>query len=248
MIEYLKIVGFLDCLEDSKCKLGFKLNNFEAIIIIFIIFYLADRYIFHPKESITEGGNHPPGGVPEENGQLEQDMQIHPDLAALDQKSYPGLERLCDLSFDHQLCIALNNMDKSFSYSSQHEYYFDEIEEQEYQLFSQKKKQYFRSKKWKEIRNSILKRDNFACVLCKLSTEVTTIDVHHKSYKNIFNENMDDLVALCRQCHNDLHKASGYPSRDMGLLRLEYFWSEELSHVNKRGGRSRSRGKDLFLS
>ncbi len=90
-----------------------------------------------------------------------------------------------------------------------------------------------------------MKRDNYACALCKVSIEDITIDVHHKSYENIFNEKMDDLVALCRQCHNDLHKFSGYPSRNMELLKYEYFWSEKLDRITKMSGRSRPRGKSL---
>jgi len=33
----------------------------------------------------------------------------------------------------------------------------------------------------------------------------SSLDVHHKSYKNLGNERMEDLIFLCEKCHGDLH-------------------------------------------
>lgn len=63
---------------------------------------------------------------------------------------------------------------------------------------------YLNSPEWKRIRNSVLERDNFRCAVCGTSTG---LNVHHITYKNIFNEqeNLSDLVTLCRKCHKTIH-------------------------------------------
>ncbi|MGL5749650.1 MAG: HNH endonuclease, partial [Paraclostridium sp.] len=67
-----------------------------------------------------------------------------------------------------------------------------------------KYKEYLKSDKWSEIRKIILSRDNNKCVKCSSSKN---LQVHHSTYDNIFNEenNLDDLVTLCKTCHNVEH-------------------------------------------
>ena len=63
---------------------------------------------------------------------------------------------------------------------------------------------YLKSPEWKKIRNSVLERDNFRCAVCG-STD--GLNIHHITYENIFNEqeNLSDLVTLCRKCHETIH-------------------------------------------
>ena len=58
-------------------------------------------------------------------------------------------------------------------------------------------KAYLRSNQWKGKRQLALDRDK-CCQYCS-STE--HLQVHHKTYDNLFNEPLDDLVTLCRRCH-----------------------------------------------
>lgn len=56
--------------------------------------------------------------------------------------------------------------------------------------------------KWEELRQDVLERDDFTCQSCGDTYE---LQVHHKTYKRLGNEIMDDLITLCEHCHNQLH-------------------------------------------
>ena len=62
---------------------------------------------------------------------------------------------------------------------------------------------YLNSDIWKKKRILILERDSYNCQSC-LKNKAT--DVHHLTYKNIGFENLEELVALCRECHTKIHK------------------------------------------
>lgn len=62
---------------------------------------------------------------------------------------------------------------------------------------------YLASDQWSLKRKAVLKRDNACCQAC-LHREGT--EVHHLTYERIFEEPMFDLVAVCRPCHEKLHK------------------------------------------
>lgn len=72
------------------------------------------------------------------------------------------------------------------------------------------KKQNEKSKnKWEQVRNQILERDNFKCIICgKPATQVHHIHLRSKRKDLIYEKN--NLVSLCNKCHfhqsNDLYK------------------------------------------
>jgi hypothetical protein len=61
---------------------------------------------------------------------------------------------------------------------------------------------YLGSAFWRERREHILNRANYTCEKCgnRPATEV-----HHLTYVRVFNELPSDLVALCKQCHAEIH-------------------------------------------
>lgn len=63
-------------------------------------------------------------------------------------------------------------------------------------------KKYLQSEIWKYKRLSILNRDKYTCQECGSQER---LEVHHKTYKNIFNEPNEDLVTLCNRCHTMEH-------------------------------------------
>jgi len=65
---------------------------------------------------------------------------------------------------------------------------------------------FLNSKYWNTVRNMVLKRDKFKCVIC---SETKLLQVHHNSYKNHFNEHkhLEDLMTLCKSCHQAHHYA-----------------------------------------
>lgn len=62
---------------------------------------------------------------------------------------------------------------------------------------------YLKSKEWKAKRELVFKRDNKLCQSC-LSKPAT--EVHHLTYKHVFNEPLFDLVSICNDCHKNVHE------------------------------------------
>ncbi len=73
--------------------------------------------------------------------------------------------------------------------------------------FKYLKKKYMESKEWKHLKNSVLFINNSKCEMC---ADDENLDVHHKTYKHIGHENMDDLAVVCRSCHEEIHDEYGY--------------------------------------
>lgn len=64
--------------------------------------------------------------------------------------------------------------------------------------------EYLQSKEWAIIREKVLERDDYTCVLCGATD--CQLDVHHKTYKRHGNEKLFDLITLCENCHNEIHQ------------------------------------------
>ena len=64
-------------------------------------------------------------------------------------------------------------------------------------------RKYLRSDKWKRKRNERLVIDKCRCQECGIQSN---LQIHHLTYKNVFNENMEDLTTLCIDCHQKKHK------------------------------------------
>lgn len=67
----------------------------------------------------------------------------------------------------------------------------------------QKYYQYLQSKQWKQKKEYALEYYGRNCGACGSKYN---IQVHHKTYKNVFNETMEDLMLLCERCHRKEHK------------------------------------------
>lgn len=61
---------------------------------------------------------------------------------------------------------------------------------------------YLRSAKWKEFREKALDFYGNECGLCGSRYN---LEVHHKTYINIFKEQLPDVMLLCQQCHYNHH-------------------------------------------
>lgn len=64
---------------------------------------------------------------------------------------------------------------------------------------------YLASPQWTQKRAEVLGRANGLCEIC---TQVAN-QVHHLHYRNIGNEQADDLMAVCRECHELIHAQAG---------------------------------------
>ncbi len=75
--------------------------------------------------------------------------------------------------------------------------------------------QYMRSEAWRDKRQEAFKHYGRRCEKCSTSS---CLVVHHSTYEHLFNEKMEDLMVLCKDCHNQLHrqmsKSRGFTIRD----------------------------------
>ncbi|MCR4330008.1 MAG: HNH endonuclease [Candidatus Roizmanbacteria bacterium] len=81
---------------------------------------------------------------------------------------------------------------------------------------------YLRSTHWDEVRKETYKRNNF-CSIC--GSQDTQLNIHHLTYKdkignsNLYNERINDLTVLCRDCHTCLH--SYYGNRPQTISKIK---------------------------
>ncbi|MFP4526623.1 MAG: HNH endonuclease [Bacteroidales bacterium] len=61
---------------------------------------------------------------------------------------------------------------------------------------------YLRTGLWQEKRKQKLEEAEHRCQLCNSSDG---LQVHHRTYDNVFNERKSDLIVLCRDCHARFH-------------------------------------------
>jgi 5-methylcytosine-specific restriction endonuclease McrA len=63
--------------------------------------------------------------------------------------------------------------------------------------------EYIRSREWRDhpARRAELKASGSRCRLCNAGAEDSVIEVHHRTYENLGNEQPGDLTTLCQGCH-----------------------------------------------
>jgi len=64
--------------------------------------------------------------------------------------------------------------------------------------YKEKYLRYLRSKAWHSKRVQVLKRDNYKCIVCGCEKK---LQVHHLTYKRVFNEDIEDLITVCSLHH-----------------------------------------------
>ena len=60
-----------------------------------------------------------------------------------------------------------------------------------------------KSDKWKAKRLECLKRDNYQCQKCGTAKNLV---IHHWTYDRLGNEDLGDIVTLCKDCHKKIHE------------------------------------------
>jgi 5-methylcytosine-specific restriction endonuclease McrA len=63
--------------------------------------------------------------------------------------------------------------------------------------------EYICSREWREhpVRLAELEASGLRCRLCNSGGEDIILEVHHRTYENLGNEQPGDLTALCHDCH-----------------------------------------------
>lgn len=67
-------------------------------------------------------------------------------------------------------------------------------------------KEYIKSTVWYQKRLARLKKDNYTCQKCG---DTEFLEVHHLTYDNLGDEPIEDLICLCRACHQAIHDKYG---------------------------------------
>jgi hypothetical protein len=62
--------------------------------------------------------------------------------------------------------------------------------------------EYLESPEWDERRKAKLDEAGYRCQLCNKASKLS---VHHRCYDRVFNELPEDLIALCKKCHQKFH-------------------------------------------
>ena len=81
-----------------------------------------------------------------------------------------------------------------------------------------RKQKYYRSlksRKWRNLREKVLKRDEYKCTACGSKQSLV---VHHTFYYWEYTEPweypLESLITLCEDCHNDFHKHHEVPNHE----------------------------------
>lgn len=93
---------------------------------------------------------------------------------------------------------------------------------------------YISSPQWKARRASLIektfntnleksngdKNKQYECQRCHWNFMKNDLEVHHLTYKNICNEQDEDLIVVCRRCHKDLDKIRSFKSQEKSYNKL----------------------------
>lgn len=69
---------------------------------------------------------------------------------------------------------------------------------------------YLKSDLWKKNKTYALKRAGYKCQLCG---SAMNLHVHHITYENLGMEEDEDLLVVCKKCHEKLHEKDIYNRR-----------------------------------
>ena len=64
-------------------------------------------------------------------------------------------------------------------------------------------REYIRSKAWRDRRNQVLRRSRGVCERCG---KWPVVNVHHRTYERLGSERLEDLIGVCRHCHEEMHQ------------------------------------------
>lgn len=82
---------------------------------------------------------------------------------------------------------------------------------------------YLNSKLWKVKRAQRLQRDGYRCAICGTGKN---LQVHHITYDDLGSESIENLLTLCKRCHEQVHesdlakKSKAATVRPLSVLRL----------------------------
>lgn len=96
----------------------------------------------------------------------------------------------------------------------------------------QEYKEYLASAAWRLKRKQVLHRAGDKCEVCGMTSYAAKLDVHHKTYDRFGFESLDDLIVVCRPCHEkkDKERERSVRHQNAEKLREAQFrgWAEKV--------------------
>ena len=65
--------------------------------------------------------------------------------------------------------------------------------------------EYLKSDYWREIREVKAHHCEYRCEKCGKQIKLSEANIHHLNYDNLGHEDLDQLLFLCRPCHEKIH-------------------------------------------
>lgn len=62
---------------------------------------------------------------------------------------------------------------------------------------------YLQSEEWEQLRREVFQRDKYRCRRCG---DRNQLHCHHLHYETLYEEELEDLVTMCKDCHKEVHK------------------------------------------
>ena len=114
------------------------------------------------------------------------------------------------------------------------------------------------SREWKVLRNRVIEKtynhdrcrsngyeDNvYECQRCGWNHRRTEIEVHHLTYENLGSEKENDLIVVCKRCHNILDRMRAAASRNKS--RMSLFEAQKHGWARKKYGENYYEYKDPY--
>lgn len=92
---------------------------------------------------------------------------------------------------------------------------------------------YINSETWRKKRQARLKMDGNKCRTCHSKER---LEIHHVTYERFGDEDLDDLITLCRQCHEAITNSirdRRYQANDIFAKQTAPKKQHNLSHFKK---------------
>lgn len=102
---------------------------------------------------------------------------------------------------------------------------------------TQSYQEYLKSREWAKAKErfKMSKRYKAKCAGCGIRH--VPLDIHHMTYAHIGNENPEDLVELCRPCHEAIHECQRHAS-NISVLKMTQKLLGYLSYAKQCAGKA----------
>lgn len=86
---------------------------------------------------------------------------------------------------------------------------------------------YMRSDDWRAKRTERLEMDGYTCQVCGRTD--APLQVHHRSYANLGNESLDELITVCKPCHSIISQIEREVEEKAREIERDYLWMLDIT-------------------